>query len=117
LMAYTEAWQLTHNPLFKQTTQQIATYLLRDLQDDTGALFSAEDAVSEGEEGSFYVWTTDEVQKVLDEDDAELAIKLFNLQPEGNYTDEATGRQTGKNILHLTKPIAEWAAELKWSIE
>src|SRR5699024_6917931 len=34
LMAYTEAWQLTHNPLFKQTTQQIATYLLRDLQDD-----------------------------------------------------------------------------------
>src|SRR5699024_2529008 len=66
---------------------------------------------------AFYVWTTDEVQKILDVDDSRLAIKFFNLQPEGNYTDEVSGQRTGKNILHLTKPIAEWAAELEWSIE
>jgi len=36
---------------------------------------------------------------------------VFNLTKEGNYADESTGQRTGKNIPHLSKPIAELADE------
>src|SRR5699024_153470 len=79
LMAYSEAWKSLGNPLFKQTAQEIFAYLLRDMQDENGAFYSAEDADSEGAEGAFYVWTQDEIEDVLDSDDADLAIDIFNI--------------------------------------
>ncbi|MBN2731218.1 MAG: thioredoxin domain-containing protein [Balneolaceae bacterium] len=109
LMAYTEGFQLLGNPLFEQTVHDIATYLLRDLQHADGPFYSAEDADSEGEEGTFYVWTIDEIREIFSGADTELAIEVFNLQEEGNYADESTGRRTGKNILHRTKSIVELA--------
>jgi uncharacterized protein YyaL (SSP411 family) len=111
LMAYTEGWQALGKPLFKQTAQEIAAYLLRDLQHADGAFYSAEDADSEGEEGTFYVWTVDEVRDILSAADAELAIEVFNMESEGNYTDEASGRRTGTNILHRLKSVTELAEE------
>jgi len=109
LMAYTEGWQVTGKPLFKQTVEQIADYLIRDLQDTNGGFYSGEDADSEGEEGTFYVWTVDEIRGTLSSADAELAIEVFNLNEKGNFADESTGRQTGKNILHHTKAMQELA--------
>lgn len=111
LMAYTEGFQLLGTQLFEQTVQEIATYLFRDLQHPEGAFYSAEDADSEGEEGTFYVWSIDEVRDVLPTADAELTIEVFNIREEGNYADESTGQQTGKNILHRKKSIAELADE------
>lgn len=111
LMAYTEGWQVTGKPLFKQTVEQIADYLIRDLQDTNGCFYSGEDADSEGEEGTFYVWTTHEIREVLSSADAELAIEVFNLNEKGNFADESTGRQTSKNILHHTKSMQELAKE------
>lgn len=111
LMAYTEAWQKTRKPLFKQTVGEITGYLFRDLQHKEGAFLSAEDADSEGEEGTFYVWSVDEIRDLLSPADAELIIEVFNLQEAGNYADEASGNQTGKNILHRTKSIKALAEE------
>src|SRR5699024_3553038 len=76
-----------------------------------GGFYSAEDADSEGEEGTFYVWSVEEVRKILSAADAELAIEVFNMQENGNYADESTGKRTGKNILHRTKALAELADE------
>jgi len=111
LMAYTEGWQSIRNPLFKQTAEEIATYLFRDLQHKSGAFYSAEDADSEGEEGTFYVWSIDEVREILPAADAELAIEVFNINEAGNFADESTGQQTGKNILHRSESISKLAAE------
>ena len=111
LAAYTEAWQLTHNPLFRQTVEEITTYLFQDLQHKDGAFFSAEDADSEGEEGTFYVWSVNEVREILPAADTELIIEVFNLQEAGNYADESTRQRRGKNILHRTKSIDELARE------
>src|SRR5699024_2147175 len=36
LLAYNEAYQLTDNPLFKQTCNEITSYLLHDMQDESG---------------------------------------------------------------------------------
>ncbi len=111
LITYTEAWLLTKNELFKNTARQIVTYLLRKMQDEQGGFYSAEDADSEGEEGKFYVWGFYEIEETLTEEEAKFAIQAFNLSEEGNYNDEATGRATGNNILHLQKTVTELAAD------
>jgi hypothetical protein len=63
------------------------------------------------EEGAFYVWSIDEVRDLLDEETAELVIDLYNLTPEGNYQEEATGERTGKNVLYLDRPLSEEAKQ------
>lgn len=100
-LIFTDAWQVTGKPLYRQTAREILRYTTRDLRSDDGAFYSAEDADSEGEEGKFYVWSMEEIREVLDPEEAELAIKLLNISKKGNYKDEASGQRTGNNILHL----------------
>jgi uncharacterized protein YyaL (SSP411 family) len=104
MMAYTEAWQATQNPLFKQTVYEIAEYVERNLHHPEGGFYSAEDADSEGEEGKFYVWEKDEIESVLG-NEASAFEELFNITEEGNFEDEASGERTGKNIPHLKSPL------------
>ena len=39
--------------------------------------------------------------------DAELAVHIYGLKPEGNFLE--AGRQSGKNILHIAEPLEELA--------
>lgn len=112
MMAYTEAYQLTNEPLFKQTVDEIATYVLRELTDARGAFYSAEDADSEGEEGKFYVWQADELKEALLKD-YDFVADRFNIAGEGNFEDEATKQKTGANILHLSDSLTE-EDQKKW---
>jgi uncharacterized protein YyaL (SSP411 family) len=107
--AYLEAYQVTRNPLFAETAEDIFAYVLRDMTSPEGAFYSAEDADSEGEEGKFYVWTTEEFRHVLQEEDSEKWESILRLSPEGNFMDEATRQKTGANIIHLTAPFEKWA--------
>ncbi|MFK5923333.1 MAG: thioredoxin domain-containing protein [Verrucomicrobiota bacterium] len=104
-MAYLEGYQSTGNEAFAQTARDILTYVLRDMTSPEGGFYSAEDADSEGEEGTFYVWTLEEVKKILGEEDGTLFANTFNIKDSGNFQDEATGRSTGTNIPHLTAAI------------
>jgi len=110
-MACTEAWQATGKPEYETTAREIFTYVLRDMTDPKGGFYTAEDADSEGEEGKFYVWTVEELQQVLGEKEAAFTASVYGVEPGGNYTDEASRRRTGANILHLPKPIEELAAD------
>ncbi len=117
LWAYTEAWQLSGQPLFRQTAEEIATYVLRDMTDPGGGFYSAEDADSEGEEGKFYLWTLEEIREALSPQEADLAIRVFNVEAGGNYFEEASGRRNGKNILHLEAPPETLAQSLGMPLE
>ncbi|MDZ7718483.1 MAG: thioredoxin domain-containing protein [Balneolaceae bacterium] len=105
LMAYAEGWKETEDPLFKQTAYEIVEYVDDCLTSENGAFYSAEDADSEGEEGKFYVWETEEIDSVLEKSEAELFKQLYNIQKDGNFRDEATGRKNGKNIPHLQETL------------
>ncbi len=111
-MAFTEAWRATGSPVFETTVREIVTYVLRDMTSPEGAFYSAEDADSEGEEGLFYLWTLAEVEAVLGAEDTAFAAAVWNLSADGNFADEASGRQTGSNIAHLSRNHAETAAAL-----
>ena len=110
--AYLEAYQITRDALFAETATDILTYVLRDMTADQGGFYSAEDADSEGEEGKFYVWTSEEFRRVLGSESASRWETIFRLSPEGNFAEEATRRKTGANILHLTAPLNKWAVKL-----
>jgi hypothetical protein len=56
-----------------------------------GSFYSAEDADSEGEEGKFYLWTHDEIRKVLSQEEAVIGMKIFNISKSGNFPDEGAG--------------------------
>jgi hypothetical protein len=111
-MAYTEAYQATGDELFKRTACEIFTYVLRDMKSQSGAFCSAEDADSEGEEGKFYFWTHDEIRGLLGQSEAELVMKVFQVEKAGNFVDQLTGERTGQNILHIKKPAHELASAL-----
>ena len=109
-LAYLEAYQAFGAPKFMITAKETLEYVLRDLIAPEGGFYSAEDADSEGEEGKFYLWTLDEIKQALPGQEADLAIKLFDVKPEGNYYEPPKGK-TGKNILHLAVSLEQVASE------
>ncbi|HYB67936.1 MAG TPA: thioredoxin domain-containing protein [Candidatus Acidoferrales bacterium] len=115
--AYTEAYQVTGKEDYRQTVHEVITYILRNMTDSNGGFYSAEDADSEGEEGKFYLWTEREIRQALSQDEAELVKKVFGTEEGGNFVEAITGKETGKNILHLRKPLAELAVDLHVSPE
>jgi len=104
-VTYAEAYQVTGTALFKQTAQEIFSYVLRDMTAPEGGFYSAEDADSEGIEGKFYVWSIKELQQELAPQELERIQDLYNVRTEGNFHEEATGVQSGANIFHLSAPL------------
>jgi len=111
-LACLEAFQATGDERYGRIASEVFDYVLRDMRSSEGGFYSAENADSEGEEGKFYLWTTEEIRAVLDEAEADLVAKLFDVRDEGNYREEATGRLTGKNVLHLKRPLEDCAREM-----
>ncbi len=114
-MAYTEAYQATGKEDYGKTAREIFTYVLRDMTAPEGGFYSAEDADSEGEEGKFYLWTQEEVRQALGNEEADFIAKVFNIEKDGNFVEQATGRKSGVNILHLRKTLGELTSDLNLS--
>ena len=58
---------------------EILEYILRDMTSPEGAFYSSEDADSEGGEGAFYTWTTEEMAAVLSTEQLTLAVNYWNV--------------------------------------
>jgi uncharacterized protein len=99
LMAFTEAWLVTRKPLYRNTAEDLITYIARDLVSPEGAFISAEDADSPGGEGAFYLWTRKELDDILGPSDGPFAARLFGVEEGGNFFASECG--PGKNILFL----------------
>jgi len=100
LFAYAEAYEATGKEQYAGTCREIARYVLRDMTDESGGFYSAEDADTDGEEGAFYLWSTAGVDRLFEKDEAGFVKKAFGITPEGNFVDPAEGRGTGMNILY-----------------
>jgi hypothetical protein len=89
---YAHAHTITREPLFKSVVNETVDYLLREMLHPDGGFYATQDADSEGEEGKFFVWTEDEVNRLLGEEDAEIFCRMFDIGEPGNFED--------KSILH-----------------
>ncbi|MCC7454031.1 MAG: thioredoxin domain-containing protein, partial [Crocinitomix sp.] len=84
---YSHAYKRTKNPLYKQVVYQTLGWAQREMMTPTGAFYSALDADSEGEEGKFYVWTKEELQKVLDPTEYKLAEEFYSVGIKGLWEE------------------------------
>ena len=110
---FLKAYQLTGDALLGQTAEEIFSYVLSEMTDEQGGFYTAQDADSEGEEGKYYVWSQDEVQRISMSINGTLPwSEIFNLSHDGNFLEEASRQKTGANILHLNETLDQWAEKL-----
>ncbi len=115
--AYIEAFQATQKSQYKETAEEIFTYVMRDMISPEGAFYSAEDADSEGEEGKFNTWRTIDLDSILNHEEMELFASIYNIKEGGNYLEESTRKYTGKNIPHLTENLDSLAEKKNLSLD
>jgi uncharacterized protein YyaL (SSP411 family) len=101
LRVYAQAYTITQAPLFKKTVEETVAYLLREMRDPEGGFYSTQDADSEGEEGKFFVWTEDEVTRIVGEEAGEILCRFYDVTELGNFEE--------KNILHPTLTVEQAA--------
>ena len=92
---YVEAFQATGNADYEAVARETLDYILRDMTDPQGGFYSTQDADTEGEEGKTYVWSPEEVERVLGAADAKAFCYIYDVSPEGNFE--------GHNILNRPK--------------
>jgi uncharacterized protein YyaL (SSP411 family) len=91
LSLYANAYKATKNDLYKETAYEISYFLERELMHPKGYFYSSLDADSlnkkgELEEGAYYVWTKEELQKLI-KTDFDLFAKYYNINALGLWED------------------------------
>ena len=90
----TKFYQKTKKEYFKKKLIQTIKFINKEFKNEENLYGSAYDADSEGVEGKYYVWSYEELKKLLEND-----LKLF----EKKYEISSAGNFEGKNILVESK--------------
>lgn len=81
-----EAYQLTRYERYKVVIEQTVGFVKNNWLDGDGGFFSALDADSEGEEGKYYTWTYEELEKeISDRESLDLFCRYYNISKNGNW--------------------------------
>lgn len=104
-VTYLESFQATGNPFYREVVEETLAYVLREMTSPEGPFYSTQDADSEGEEGKFFVWTREEVEKILGPEEAGLFASVYDVTAEGNWE--------GHSILNRSRSYTQEARLLK----
>ncbi len=121
-----DIYALTKDEKYKETIHETLEWVKREMLDDNGGFYSALDADSEGEEGTFYIWDKLEIDKILG-DDAVIFNTYFDVTEEGNWEGknilrrrislEELAMKGGMETLELKKLMSRWKKLLFWERE
>jgi len=122
VLAYLEAAQVTGDAFYADVAADTLAYVARDLTDEGGGFYSAEDADSvppedderrggpsgppHKMEGAFYIWRDEEISEVLGEDADVFRIR-FGVLPDGNAPFDPQNEFVHKNLLYTARGIDE----------
>lgn len=87
ISVYSKAFREKPNDLYKETVFETIEWLRREMLDQSGAFYSALDADTEGEEGKFYCWSEEELEKTQDLD-LKFVREYYNVNQFGFWEDE-----------------------------
>jgi uncharacterized protein YyaL (SSP411 family) len=96
-----EAFQASGEHLFLDMALDIFGFVASDLTAPLGGFYSALDADSEGEEGTYYLWAKDEIDGILGAD-APLFCRFYDVSSYGNFE--------GSTILNIPADIEAFCA-------
>jgi uncharacterized protein len=116
-VSYLEGFQISGDSKLADVARDILDYVLREMTDARGGFYSAEDADSvidpergdEKGEGAFYIWTREEIDKLVGEPAADIFSYVYGVERGGNVLEDPHGEFTGKNILYQRRTLEEAA--------
>ncbi|MCE9633598.1 MAG: thioredoxin domain-containing protein, partial [Methylophilales bacterium] len=88
LSLYSDGWLLIGDARWREVVEDSINWLLRDMQDSGGAFYAALDADSEGVEGKYYVWKTEQVKALLPADIYPQFATHYGLNTAPNFEHE-----------------------------
>jgi uncharacterized protein YyaL (SSP411 family) len=124
-----DAWLATADPLYERCAAQTAGWIMREMQSPEGGYFSSLDADSEHEEGKFYVWERDEVQRLLTAEEYAAFAPRYGLDQPPNFenrhwhlyvTDDRPVPESARNKLfaareHRVRPGRDEKILVSWN--
>ncbi len=105
---YTDAYLAYGDASHLQTAREIADFWQNYMSEDN-LFYSASDADSEGEEGTYFVYSYDEVYEALKSagyNNADKMCQEMDISPHGNF-------EHGKSVVRFEKEIPEWFSDVK----
>ena len=104
-----DAFRASGDREYSDWAHQTLAYVEREMLAPEGAFWSATDADSEGEEGTFFIWTKAELESLLGPELAPIAIRSYGVTERGNFEH--------RNILHRPEEDATTAAALDLDLD
>ena len=95
---YLQAHQLTQEPRYRRVAEEIFSFIFREMTAPEGGFYAALDAETDAEEGKYYVWTADEIQKILGKKRAARFAGVYGVDQGSNFE--------GKNVLYVPNGTA-----------
>ena len=114
LSIYTQAYEVTGNPLYRVTAQDITAYLLEQMAAPGGGFYAAQDAEVDGVEGASYLWSQGEIAALLGPEAAERFLQVYSLTPMPVQSDDrlVSGDEQGVLRLHVDPKAPRPADEI-----
>jgi uncharacterized protein YyaL (SSP411 family) len=121
-MLYTEAYQATKDTFYANVARDILDFALREMRSPEGVFYSALDAdsplhpnTSELGEGVFYVWTGEDVERVLGKETASIFNFRYGVEAGGNVSpdQDIEGSLKGKNVLYESHSLSDTAKKFE----
>jgi hypothetical protein len=103
---YLQAYKITGSKKYAEISKEIFDYIMRDMTDPKGGFYSAEDADSEGQEGTFYLWQPKQIASILDKEQAMLFNAFYGVTREGNFEE-------GETILNVSTSAEQLGKEFE----
>ncbi|MDA7951140.1 MAG: thioredoxin domain-containing protein [Pirellulaceae bacterium] len=85
LSVYAKAYEFSGDENYKVVGEELADFILREMQNPSGGFYAAYDADSEGEEGTFYRWEKEEVKEILSEEEFHAFSQRYGLEELPNF--------------------------------
>lgn len=82
---YADAYRSTKQRHYKDVVEGTIAFLFRELRDAGGAFYAALDADSEGVEGKYYVWTSEELAQLLSAEELTICHAIYGTGGEQNF--------------------------------
>ena len=90
---------------FAATGIGVLDFLLSEMRDEEGGFYGSYDADSGGEEGTYYVWSRDDITAAVGETDGPALADILGITAQGNF------EQSGKSVLTRRADLEKIAAE------